>query len=53
MQRAIACGDAVKAAGVSCMIGFQRRFDPTFNDASRRLLAGEIGNPETFIITSQ
>ncbi|MCX8517142.1 MAG: Gfo/Idh/MocA family oxidoreductase, partial [Rhodoferax sp.] len=46
VPRAIACGEAVQAAGVACMIGFQRRFDPTFNDASRRLLAGEIGKPE-------
>jgi myo-inositol 2-dehydrogenase/D-chiro-inositol 1-dehydrogenase len=53
VPRAIACGEAVKAAGVSCMIGFQRRFDPTFNDASRRLVAGEIGNPEMLIITSR
>ena len=53
VPRAVACGEAVKAAGVACMIGFQRRFDPTFNDASRRLLAGEIGNPETLIITSR
>jgi myo-inositol 2-dehydrogenase/D-chiro-inositol 1-dehydrogenase len=53
VPRAIACGDAVKAAGVSCMIGFQRRFDPTFNDASRRLQAGEIGEPEMLIVTSR
>jgi myo-inositol 2-dehydrogenase/D-chiro-inositol 1-dehydrogenase len=53
VTRAIACGEAVKAAGVSCMIGFQRRFDPTFNDASRRLLAGEIGTPEMLVITSR
>jgi myo-inositol 2-dehydrogenase/D-chiro-inositol 1-dehydrogenase len=53
VPRAIACGEAVKAAGVSCMIGFQRRFDPTFNDASRRLLAGEIGTPEMLVITSR
>ena len=53
VTRAIACGEAVKAAGVSCMIGFQRRFDPTFNDASRRLAAGEIGTPEMLVITSR
>lgn len=53
VPRAIACGEAVRAAGVSCMIGFQRRFDPTFNDASRRLVAGEIGAPEMLIITSR
>jgi myo-inositol 2-dehydrogenase/D-chiro-inositol 1-dehydrogenase len=53
VPRAIACGEAVKAAGVSCMIGFQRRFDPTFNDASRRLASGEIGTPEMLVITSR
>jgi myo-inositol 2-dehydrogenase/D-chiro-inositol 1-dehydrogenase len=53
VPRAQACADAVKAAGVACMIGFQRRFDPTFNDASRRLAAGEIGNAEMLVITSR
>ncbi len=53
VPRAKACADAVKAANVACMIGFQRRFDPTFNDASRRLAAGEIGKPEMLIITSR
>jgi myo-inositol 2-dehydrogenase/D-chiro-inositol 1-dehydrogenase len=53
VPRAVACGEAVKAAGVACMIGFQRRFDPTFNNASTRLLAGEIGNPEMLVITSR
>ncbi len=53
VPRAEACAAAVKAAGVACMIGFQRRFDPTFNDASRRLAAGEIGNAEMLIITSR
>ena len=53
VPRAHACADAVKAAGVACMIGFQRRFDPTFNEASRRLAAGDIGNAEMLIITSR
>lgn len=53
VPRAQACADAVAKAGVACMIGFQRRFDPTFNDASRRLQAGEIGNAEMLIITSR
>lgn len=53
VPRAQACAEAVKAAGVACMIGFQRRFDPTFNEASRRLRAGDIGNPEMLIITSR
>ena len=46
VPRAQACADAVKAAGVACMIGFQRRFDPTFNEASRRLAAGVTGYAE-------
>jgi myo-inositol 2-dehydrogenase/D-chiro-inositol 1-dehydrogenase len=53
VARAVACGEAVKAAGVACMIGFQRRFDPTFNEARMRLDKGEIGNPEMLIITSR
>lgn len=53
VTRAQACADAVKAADVACMIGFQRRFDPTFNDASQRLAAGDIGKPEMLIITSR
>jgi myo-inositol 2-dehydrogenase/D-chiro-inositol 1-dehydrogenase len=53
VPRAIACGEAVQAAGVACMIGFQRRFDPTFNEARRRMDAGEIGNPEMLVITSR
>ena len=53
VPRAIECGQKVKAAGVACMIGFQRRFDPTFNEARTRMDAGEIGNPEMLIITSR
>ena len=40
VARAQACADAVKAAGIACMIGFQRRFDPTFNEAKERLVRG-------------
>ncbi len=53
VSRARACAAAVKAAGVACMIGFQRRFDPTFNDARMRMDRGEIGNPEMLVITSR
>jgi len=53
VPRAIACSETVKAAGVACMIGFQRRFDPTFNEAATRLANGEIGNPEMLIVTSR
>ncbi|MEO8859222.1 MAG: inositol 2-dehydrogenase [Burkholderiaceae bacterium] len=53
VARAQACADAVKAAGVVCMIGFQRRFDPTFSEARARIDRGAIGNPEMLIITSR
>ena len=53
VPRAAACAEAVKAAGIACMIGFQRRFDPTFVEAQQRLSRGEIGNPEMLIVTSR
>lgn len=53
VPRAEACAAAVKAAGVACMIGFQRRFDPTFNEAKERLARGDIGAPEMLAITSR
>lgn len=53
VERAQACEVAVVEAGVACMIGFQRRFDPTFNEAKTRLARGEIGTPEMLIITSR
>jgi myo-inositol 2-dehydrogenase / D-chiro-inositol 1-dehydrogenase len=53
VARAVACAAAVKAAGVACMIGFQRRFDPTFAEAQARLVRGEIGAPEMLVVTSR
>jgi myo-inositol 2-dehydrogenase/D-chiro-inositol 1-dehydrogenase len=53
VARARACAEAVKRAGVTCMIGFQRRFDPTFAALKQRLDAGEIGKPEVLIVTSR
>jgi myo-inositol 2-dehydrogenase/D-chiro-inositol 1-dehydrogenase len=53
LDRARACARAVEAAGVVCMIGFQRRFDPTFAAIKSRLDAGEIGTPEMLIVTSR
>ncbi|MCY7306211.1 MAG: inositol 2-dehydrogenase [Rhodoferax sp.] len=53
VPRAQACAAAVQAAGVACMIGFQRRFDPTFNEARQRLDRGDIGDPEMLVITSR
>jgi len=53
VARAQACADAVRAAGVACMMGFQRRFDPTFNEAKERLARGDIGVPEMLVVTSR
>ena len=35
------------------MIGFNRRFDPTFAALKARLAAGEIGTSEMLVITSR
>jgi myo-inositol 2-dehydrogenase/D-chiro-inositol 1-dehydrogenase len=53
IARARTCAEAVAKARVTCMIGFQRRFDPTFSAAKTRLAAGEIGTPEMLIVTSR
>jgi myo-inositol 2-dehydrogenase/D-chiro-inositol 1-dehydrogenase len=53
VERARACADAVKRAGVVCMIGFNRRYDPTFAAVKERLAQGEIGDPEMLVITSR
>ena len=53
LARAQLCAAAVDKAGVTCMIGFQRRFDPTFEALSLRLAAGEIGVPEMLLVTSR
>jgi len=53
VERARACADAVKRAGIVCMIGFQRRFDPTFAALKERLGKGEIGDPEMLVVTSR
>lgn len=51
--RARACAEAVQAAGVPCLLGFQRRYDPTFAALQQRLAAGEIGTPQMLVITSR
>lgn len=53
IDRARACAAAVKEAGVLCMLGFQRRYDPTFNAVKQRIVAGEIGTPELLVVTSR
>ena len=51
--RVRACLGAVARAGVPLMVGFNRRFDPSFAALRRRLAAGEIGRLETLTITSR
>jgi myo-inositol 2-dehydrogenase / D-chiro-inositol 1-dehydrogenase len=53
LERARQCAAAVKEAGVACLIGFQRRYDPTFAAVKARIEAGEIGQPEILIVTSR
>ena len=53
VERARRCADAVKAAGVACLIGFQRRYDPTFAAVKARIERGEIGEPEMLVVTSR
>jgi len=53
VERARKCAAAVQAAGVACLIGFQRRYDPTFNAARQRIDKGEIGDPEMLVVTSR
>jgi myo-inositol 2-dehydrogenase/D-chiro-inositol 1-dehydrogenase len=53
LGRARACAETVKGAGVTCMIGFQRRFDPTFAAVKTRIQKGEIGTLEMLIVTSR
>ena len=53
LDRARRCAAAVKRAGVTCLIGFQRRYDPTFAAAKARLDAGEIGGAEMLLVTSR
>ncbi len=47
------CIEAVTAAGVPFMTGFNRRFDPNFAALRARIRAGEIGAVELVTITSR
>lgn len=38
----------IKAAGIICQMGFQRRFDPPFAEAAQMIRAGAIGKPVYF-----
>ena len=47
------CLKVVRDAGATLMIGFNRRFDPSFADVKRRIDAGEAGNVELVTILSR
>jgi myo-inositol 2-dehydrogenase/D-chiro-inositol 1-dehydrogenase len=48
LARATALWKTVRASGVPFQIGFQRRFDPGYAEARRRIDAGEIGTIDQF-----
>lgn len=52
-DRIRACLEVVEAAGTRLMVGFNRRFDPSFAAVKRRIGAGEIGAVELVTILSR
>lgn len=44
---------AVARAGTLCQVGFQRRYDPAYVEARRRIEAGELGRLEGFRAVSR
>jgi myo-inositol 2-dehydrogenase/D-chiro-inositol 1-dehydrogenase len=53
LARVDACLDAVAKAGVPMLVGFNRRFDPSFAELHRRIGAGAIGAVEQVVISSR
>jgi myo-inositol 2-dehydrogenase/D-chiro-inositol 1-dehydrogenase len=53
LKRVDTCLAVVKKAGVPMFVGFNRRFDPSFQALHARLEAGEIGAVEQVIISSR
>ena len=53
MARVLECEAAIRGLGRTIMIGFNRRFDPSFRSLRERVQAGEIGRLEQVIITSR
>ncbi len=48
-----ACWARIKDRGATIMVGFNRRFDPSFKALRERIQAGEIGKLEQVVITSR
>ena len=53
MARVDACWEAIRDLSPVVMIGFNRRFDPTFRRLLDRVEAGEIGRLEQLVVTSR
>ena len=53
LARVDACLAEVRCAGVKMLVGFNRRFDPSFAELHRRIGAGAIGDVEQVVITSR
>ncbi len=53
LARAEACVDVVEASGIPFMLGFNRRFDPSFAALKAQLDEGAIGKPELVQINSR
>jgi myo-inositol 2-dehydrogenase/D-chiro-inositol 1-dehydrogenase len=53
LERARACGARIAPHAARVMLGFNRRFDPSFRTLRTRLAGGEIGQLELALITSR
>lgn len=53
LARVDACLEEMRRAGVKMLVGFNRRFDPSFAELHRRIGAGAIGHVEQVVITSR
>jgi myo-inositol 2-dehydrogenase/D-chiro-inositol 1-dehydrogenase len=53
MAKVEQCWSEIRDLNATVMIGFNRRFDPSFRAAHDRLAAGEIGKLEQLVITSR
>ena len=52
-KRVDACLEQVKKWGQPVMMGFNRRFDPTFHALKSKISAGSVGGVESIVITSR
>jgi myo-inositol 2-dehydrogenase/D-chiro-inositol 1-dehydrogenase len=53
VARVRSCLDVVRGSGAKLMVGFNRRFDPSFAAIRRRIAGGEIGAVELVTILSR